>query len=67
VYIAYTLYNLNLVNTMTVALSSALIQAIIALVAGILILVRPQLLNLTVALFLIVTGSIGIAKAMGFL
>ncbi|MEK7991301.1 MAG: DUF3096 domain-containing protein [Thiotrichaceae bacterium] len=48
-------------------MSSALIQAIIALVAGLLILVRPQLLNLTVAIFLIVTGSMGIAKVMGFL
>ncbi|WP_353570150.1 DUF3096 domain-containing protein [Candidatus Albibeggiatoa sp. nov. BB20] len=50
-----------------ITLSSALIQAIISLFAGVLILIKPQILNLIVALFLIATGAIGIANAMGFL
>ncbi|MCV6638079.1 DUF3096 domain-containing protein [Candidatus Albibeggiatoa sp. nov. NOAA] len=48
-------------------ISAALIQSIISLIAGILILIRPQLLNFIVALALIVMGAIGIAKAVGFL
>lgn len=47
-------------------LSTALVQAIVSLVAGLLILIRPQLLNYVVALFLIITGVLGIAKATGF-
>jgi len=36
------------------------IQPIIALIAGVLILIRPQLLNLIVAIYLIYIGVIGI-------
>jgi hypothetical protein len=39
---------------------SPMIQPIVALVAGILILVRPQLLNLIVAIYLIVIGVLGL-------
>ncbi len=52
---------------MSIALSSMLIQAIISLIAGILILIKPKLLSYIVALFLIVTGIIGIAKEVGLL
>ncbi|MBF0480666.1 MAG: DUF3096 domain-containing protein [Desulfovibrionaceae bacterium] len=36
------------------------LQPIIALIAGILILIRPQLLNLIVAVYLIAIGIIGL-------
>lgn len=36
------------------------LQPIISLIAGILILIRPQLLNLIVAIFLIVSGILGL-------
>ena len=36
------------------------LQPIIALIAGILILIRPKLLNYIVAVYLIVTGIIGL-------
>ncbi|MBF0482651.1 MAG: DUF3096 domain-containing protein [Desulfovibrionaceae bacterium] len=36
------------------------LQPIIALIAGLLILIRPQLLNLIVAVYLIVIGIIGL-------
>ena len=38
------------------------IQPIIALFAGILILVQPKLLNYIVAIYLIVVGVLGLAK-----
>ncbi len=38
------------------------LQPIIALIAGILILVRPQLLNFIVAIYLIVIGVLGIIR-----
>jgi hypothetical protein len=38
------------------------ISAIIALLAGILILVRPKLLNLIVAIYLIVIGILGLIR-----
>lgn len=65
VYTAHAISTFILVNTMTI--SAALIQSIISLIAGILILIRPQLLNFIVALALIVIGAIGIAKAFGLL
>jgi hypothetical protein len=37
-----------------------MIQPVVALVAGILILVRPQLLNFIVAIYLIVIGILGL-------
>ncbi|MEA3641910.1 MAG: DUF3096 domain-containing protein [Lamprobacter sp.] len=37
-----------------------MIQPIIALIAGILILVRPSLLNYVVAIYLIVVGLLGL-------
>lgn len=40
-----------------------LIQPIVALVAGILILIRPSLLNYVVAIYLIVVGVLGLAGA----
>jgi energy-converting hydrogenase Eha subunit C len=36
------------------------VQSIIAIIAGILILLRPELLNYVVALYLIVIGVLGI-------
>ena len=36
------------------------LPALIALIAGILILIRPRLLNYVVAIYLIVTGLIGL-------
>ena len=38
------------------------ISAIIALLAGILILVRPKLLNFIVAIYLIVIGILGLIR-----
>lgn len=38
------------------------IQPLVALVAGILILVRPRLLNYIVAIYLIVIGVLGLAR-----
>jgi hypothetical protein len=38
------------------------LQPLIALIAGILILLVPRLLNYVVALYLIVTGILGLAK-----
>jgi hypothetical protein len=48
-------------NGMTVTtLGIAHIQPIVSLIAGILILVMPQLLNYIVAIFLIVSGILGL-------
>ncbi len=38
------------------------LNAIIALVAGILILIRPKILNYVVAFYLIIIGILGIMK-----
>jgi hypothetical protein len=43
-----------------VTLGVAHIQPIVALIAGVLILLMPRLLNLTVAIYLIVTGVVGL-------
>ncbi len=42
----------------------AAVEAIVALVAGILILIMPRLLNLLVAIYLIAVGVIGLVNAM---
>ena len=42
-------------------LSSVLIAPIVSLIAGILILVIPRLLNLVVAIYLIIIGLVGLA------
>jgi len=47
-------------------ITSAHIPAIVALIAGILILVMPRLLNLVVAIYLICIGLIGLG-ALRFL
>ncbi len=39
-----------------------MIQPIIALIAGILILIRPSLLNYVVAIYLIVVGLLGLLR-----
>jgi hypothetical protein len=39
-----------------------MIQPIVALIAGILILVRPSLLNYVVAIYLIVVGLLGLLQ-----
>lgn len=39
-----------------------MIQPIVALIAGILILVRPSLLNYLVAIYLIVVGLLGLLQ-----
>ena len=41
-------------------LTSVHIQPIVALIAGIIILIMPRFLNLIVAIYLIVTGLIGL-------
>jgi hypothetical protein len=41
-------------------ITAAHIPAIVALIAGILILIMPRLLNLVVAIYLICTGLIGL-------
>ncbi len=46
-------------NTMNIQLA---LQPLLALVAGILILVMPKLLNYIVAVYLIVFGIIGLAR-----
>jgi hypothetical protein len=45
---------------MPMVVTSAHIPAIVALIAGILILVMPRLLNLVVAIYLICIGLIGL-------
>ncbi len=46
------------------ALHAVLITPLVALLAGILILVVPRLLNLVVALYLIAIGVIGLAPQL---
>ncbi len=41
------------------------IAPIIALIAGILILIKPRLLNYIVAIYLIIIGVLGLANASG--
>jgi hypothetical protein len=43
-------------------LSNQMIEPLVALIAGILILVRPALLNYIVAIYLIVVGILGLVK-----
>ena len=38
------------------------IQPIVALIAGILILVQPKLLNYVIAIYLIIVGVLGLAR-----
>lgn len=45
---------------MTMTLSHATISPLIALIAGILILIAPRLLNYIVALYLIIVGVLGL-------
>jgi len=44
---------------------ATLLQPLIALIAGILILVRPALLSYIVAIYLIVIGVLGLMGAFG--
>ena len=44
-----------------------LIEPVVSLVAGLLILIMPQLLNYIVALYLIVEGILGGMRGMGAL
>jgi hypothetical protein len=41
------------------------LQPIVALIAGVLILIFPRLLNYIVAIYLIVVGLVGLAHQMG--
>ena len=43
-------------------MSPPMIQPVVALIAGILILVRPSLLNYIVAIYLIVIGILGLLR-----
>jgi hypothetical protein len=45
---------------MEVHISTVLIQPVVALIAGILILIAPRLLNYVVALYLIIIGVAGL-------
>jgi len=42
-----------------------LVQPLVALIAGILILIMPRLLNYVVALYLIIIGVVGLFGALG--
>ncbi len=42
-------------------LNTLLLEPIVALVAGILILIQPRLLNVVVAIYLIIVGVVGLA------
>ena len=42
-----------------------IVQPVIALIAGILILIMPRLLNYVVALYLIIIGVVGLLGAFG--
>ncbi len=42
--------------------SVVMLQPIVSLIAGVLILLMPRLLNYVVALYLIVIGAIGLAQ-----
>lgn len=44
-----------------------IIQPLVALIAGILILIRPRLLNYVVAIYLIVIGVLGLWPQLGSL
>ena len=52
---------LGLFGESPMALNSFLITPVLALLAGILILVQPRLLNFIVAIYLIIIGVIGLA------
>jgi hypothetical protein len=43
-----------------------ILEPIVALIAGVLILVRPSLLNYIVAIYLIVVGILGLVGHAGF-
>jgi hypothetical protein len=45
---------------MTMTLNAALLQPVVALLAGILILIVPRILNYVVAIYLIFVGVIGL-------
>ncbi len=47
---------------MSITINPGMIQPLIALVAGVLILVAPRLLNYVVALYLIAIGLLGILR-----
>jgi hypothetical protein len=46
-------------------ISAVMIQPLVALIAGILILLMPRLLNYVVAIYLIVVGVLGLWPAIG--
>jgi hypothetical protein len=50
----------KLARTTRMTISFSHLQPIVALIAGVLILVAPRLLNYIVAIYLIVTGIIGL-------
>jgi len=43
----------------------ALVQAVLTILAGVLILAQPRLLNYVVAFYLIIIGVMGVLKIMG--
>ena len=51
---------------MNIYLNPNIITPVISLIAGILILVIPRLLNYIVAIYLIVVGLVGLFGASGF-
>ncbi len=51
---------------MNINLNQGLISPIVSLIAGILILVAPRLLNYIVAIYLIVIGLVGLFGGGGF-
>jgi Protein of unknown function (DUF3096) len=51
---------------MNIHLNATLITPLVSLIAGILILVAPRLLNYIVAIYLIVVGLVGLFGGSGF-
>lgn len=49
---------------MTPTFSNPLVFSVISLIAGILILIFPRLLNYVVAIYLIIVGILGIIQAL---
>ena len=51
---------------MNINLNASLITPLLSLIAGILILITPRLLNYIVAIYLIVIGLVGLFGGSGF-
>ncbi len=57
--------NRNATETNGMYISTAIIEPLVALIAGVLILLAPRLLNYVVAAYLIVVGLMGVLPQLG--